>query len=41
MAIIMLDINPDIVDVNVHPAKLQVKFAESQKVYEFVFKSIY
>jgi len=40
MAIIMLDINPDIVDVNVHPAKLQVKFAESQKVYEFVFKTI-
>jgi DNA mismatch repair ATPase MutL len=37
---IMLEIDPKLVDVNVHPAKLHVKFAHSKEVYEAVFAGI-
>lgn len=40
MAILMLEIEPSEVDVNVHPAKLQVKFADSQKIYQLVYQTI-
>ena len=39
-AIIMIDIDPKIVDVNVHPSKLQVKFADSQQIYQLVYNTI-
>lgn len=39
-AILMLDIDPKIVDVNVHPSKLQVKFADSQAVFQLVYNTI-
>lgn len=40
MAILMFELEPSEVDVNVHPAKLQVKFADSQKIYQAVYQSI-
>lgn len=40
MAILMLEMDPSEVDVNVHPAKLQVKFADSQKIYQLVYQTI-
>jgi DNA mismatch repair protein MutL len=36
----MLDIDPKIVDVNVHPSKLQVKFSDSQAIFQIVFNTI-
>jgi DNA mismatch repair protein MutL len=36
----MLDIKPDLVDVNVHPSKLQVKFVDTQSVYKNVYESV-
>lgn len=39
-AVLMLDVKPDVVDVNVHPAKLQVKFVDSQKIYQIVHDTV-
>ena len=39
-AIISIDINPKFVDVNVHPSKLQVKFADSQQIFQLVYNTI-
>ena len=39
-AILKLDIDPKIVDVNVHPSKLQVKFADSQTIFQLVYNTI-
>ncbi|MBR4633583.1 hypothetical protein IKO50_01115 [bacterium] len=36
----MLDVDPKIVDVNVHPSKLQVKFADSQTIFQLVYNTI-
>ncbi|MDR0370104.1 MAG: DNA mismatch repair endonuclease MutL [Candidatus Peribacteria bacterium] len=38
--VLMLDIDPKMVDVNVHPAKLQVKFADSKMIYQVVYDTI-
>ncbi|MBP7061564.1 hypothetical protein KA037_02885 [Patescibacteria group bacterium] len=38
--ILFLDIAPDLVDVNVHPRKLEVKFLESQKIYDAVYRTV-
>lgn len=40
MAILMFEVKPDEVDVNIHPAKMQVKFADSQKIYQFVYQTV-
>ena len=40
MAILMVEVDPASVDVNVHPWKLEVKFSDSQKVYQFVHDSV-
>jgi DNA mismatch repair protein MutL len=37
----MIDIKSDLVDVNVHPSKLQVKFLDSQKIYKLVYNNVY
>jgi DNA mismatch repair protein MutL len=37
----MIDIKSDLVDVNVHPAKLQVKFLDTQKIYQLVYNNVY
>lgn len=39
LAVIMIDIKPDMVDVNVHPSKLQVKFVDTQSVYQNVYNT--
>lgn len=38
--IINIQINPSKVDVNVHPAKLEVRFEEENKIFQAVFHSI-
>ena len=40
LAILMFKIDPSEVDVNVHPAKLQVKFTDSQMIYQSVYQTI-
>lgn len=39
-AILMIEATPSFVDVNVHPRKLEVKFADPKKVYDIVYNSI-
>jgi DNA mismatch repair protein MutL len=38
--VLMVEIDPKLVDVNVHPSKLNVKFADSQAVYKMVYDTI-
>ncbi len=38
--ILDLEINPNKVDVNVHPAKLEVRFEEENKVFQAIYHSI-
>lgn len=40
LAILMIDAKPSFVDVNVHPRKLEVKFADSRKVYDAIYSNV-
>ncbi len=40
LAILIIDAKPSFVDVNVHPRKLEVKFADSRKVYDVIYSQV-
>ncbi|MFH1666027.1 MAG: DNA mismatch repair endonuclease MutL [Elusimicrobiota bacterium] len=40
MAIIMIEVNPEYVDVNVHPAKMLVKFSDEHEIFEAVNQTV-
>ncbi|MGN0661342.1 MAG: DNA mismatch repair endonuclease MutL [Oscillospiraceae bacterium] len=35
--VLMISINPELVDINVHPAKTEIKFSEDKAVYDAIF----
>lgn len=39
-AVLNLEINPALIDINVHPAKLEVRFSEEQEVFRVIYNGI-
>ena len=39
--VLFLDLFPEFVDVNVHPAKWEIKFSDSRMIFKFVFDAIH
>ena len=39
-AVLMLELPPDMVDVNVHPAKTEIRFAKESDVFDAVYRAV-
>ncbi len=39
--VLNLEVDPSVVDVNVHPTKLEVRFSEEDNLYDFILKAMY
>lgn len=39
-AVLNIDINPNKIDINVHPTKLEVKFSDEKSIYELVYYGV-
>ncbi|MCD7955893.1 MAG: DNA mismatch repair endonuclease MutL [Lachnospiraceae bacterium] len=40
LTVLMLDVDPEQVDVNVHPTKMEVRFANQQMIYDRVYNAV-
>ena len=40
MVVLNIEIEPNKIDVNVHPTKLEIRFQEEQKVFKAIYHSV-
>lgn len=40
VVVLYLTINPNLVDVNVHPSKMEVRFDNEERIYNFVYEAV-
>ncbi len=40
MAVLNIEINPELIDINVHPTKLEVKFSDEKAIYRAIYYAV-